>query len=165
MTSGRHRGQQKGPGKRNENRYLYAKPLPVLFTDVAPRPVGALLSVVGLSLARIESPNCEGFYDPVTRSVWIVDSRDCMVLWRRGFFGKGDLSRSEPSWLARQKSKRGKRTCSTLIMLLFSSTQCPRLRNTENDGGWKESSSSWTVHRPSPPSLQRPKPSSPPKDE
>ncbi|KNZ75114.1 putative tRNA-splicing endonuclease subunit sen2 [Termitomyces sp. J132] len=25
-----------------------------------------------------------------------------MLLWRRGFFGKGDLSRSEPSWLARQ---------------------------------------------------------------
>ncbi|KAL0953485.1 hypothetical protein HGRIS_004715 [Hohenbuehelia grisea] len=25
-----------------------------------------------------------------------------MTLWRRGFFGKGDLSRSEPSWLTRQ---------------------------------------------------------------
>jgi tRNA-splicing endonuclease subunit Sen2 len=25
-----------------------------------------------------------------------------MTLWRRGFFGKGNLSRSEPSWLARQ---------------------------------------------------------------
>ena len=29
-----------------------------------------------------------------------------MVLWRRGFFGKGDLSRSEPSWLARQLNLR-----------------------------------------------------------
>lgn len=25
-----------------------------------------------------------------------------MILWRRGFFGKGNLSRSEPSWLSRQ---------------------------------------------------------------
>ena len=25
-----------------------------------------------------------------------------MILWRRGFFGKGNLSRSEPSWLVRQ---------------------------------------------------------------
>jgi len=28
------------------------------------------------------------------------------VLWQRGFFGKGDLSRSEPSWLARQINAR-----------------------------------------------------------
>ncbi|KAG5637787.1 hypothetical protein H0H81_003179 [Sphagnurus paluster] len=29
-----------------------------------------------------------------------------MLLWRRGFFGKGDLSRSEPSWMARQINNR-----------------------------------------------------------
>lgn len=32
--------------------------------------------------------------------------KDAMVLWQRGFFGKGDLSRSEPSWLARQINAR-----------------------------------------------------------
>ncbi|KAF9045704.1 hypothetical protein BDZ89DRAFT_1007929 [Hymenopellis radicata] len=106
MPSGRNRGQFKGGGKRNENNRIYSNPLPVLFHDVSPRPVRSLLSFVGLSLAKIESPECEGLFDPVTRSVWVINPQDSTILWRRGFFGKGDLSRSEPSWLARQKSQR-----------------------------------------------------------
>ncbi len=106
MPSGRNRGQFKGGGKRNENNRIYSNPLPVLFHDSSPRPVRSLLSFVGLSLAKIESPECEGFFDPVTRSVWVPNPQHSTILWRRGFFGKGDLSRSEPSWLARQKSQR-----------------------------------------------------------
>lgn len=42
-----------------------------------------------------------GHYDPMTRSVWVTDPHGAQVLWRRGFFGKGSLSRSEPTWLER----------------------------------------------------------------
>jgi len=41
-----------------------------------------------------------------TRSVWVLQSKDAILLWQRGFFGKGDLSRSEPSWLTRQINNR-----------------------------------------------------------
>ncbi|KAJ3007009.1 hypothetical protein NUW54_g3718 [Trametes sanguinea] len=65
-----------------------------------------LLSLVGLSATRVENPRCEGVFDAATRSVWVTNERDSTILWRRGFFGKGDLSRSEPSWLARQINAR-----------------------------------------------------------
>jgi len=32
----------------------------------------------------------------------VVNARDMSLLWQRGFFGKGSLSRSEPSWLTRR---------------------------------------------------------------
>ena len=35
------------------------------------------------------------------------------VLWENGFFGKGSLSRSEPSWLERERTRRGLSTLQT----------------------------------------------------
>lgn len=37
----------------------------------------------------------------------VTDERDIRALWESGFFGKGSLSRSEPSWLDREKRRRG----------------------------------------------------------
>nr|XP_018264967.1 uncharacterized protein I303_03149 [Kwoniella dejecticola CBS 10117]OBR87125.1 hypothetical protein I303_03149 [Kwoniella dejecticola CBS 10117] len=51
---------------------------------------------------RIEVPECIGTFDPITRSVWIEDERSKAILFNRGFFGKGSLSRSEPSWKERR---------------------------------------------------------------
>ncbi|EPQ30841.1 uncharacterized protein PFL1_01739 [Pseudozyma flocculosa PF-1] len=43
------------------------------------------------------------FYDPHTHTVWVTDmDRGIKVLWQRGFFGKGNLSRSEPTWRQRK---------------------------------------------------------------
>jgi hypothetical protein len=45
-----------------------------------------------------------------------------MVLWRKGFFGKGNLSRSEPTWLKREinrlqvEKKGGKGTYRTTLV-------------------------------------------------
>ena len=55
-----------------------------------------------------------GVLDEPSRSVWVIDQEQQMTLWRKGFFGKGSLSRSEPSWLKReinrlQAEKMGKR--------------------------------------------------------
>lgn len=43
-----------------------------------------------------------------SNGVWIDDLEDMQFLWTNGFFGKGTLSRSEPSWrFAGLNPKRG----------------------------------------------------------
>lgn len=49
----------------------------------------------------------QAYFSPETRSVHVVDEETIRVLWERGFFGKGSLSRSEPSWLDREKRRKG----------------------------------------------------------
>ncbi|KAK0202846.1 tRNA-intron endonuclease [Desarmillaria ectypa] len=115
MPSGRFKSSFKGGGRRNDNNRIYPNPLPILFTDDSPKPIRSVLNLLGLSLARVETPHCEAIFDPTTCSVWVTNSSDALLLWRRGFFGKGDLSRSEPSWLARQKTMRGKQITSEEI--------------------------------------------------
>ncbi|KAJ8489199.1 hypothetical protein ONZ51_g3078 [Trametes cubensis] len=103
----RHQGSQKAGARRAENNRIYAHPLPLAFH--APDSASALsrlFSLFGVSSTRLDNPHCEGIFDPYTRSVWVVSEKDSTILWRRGFFGKGDLSRSEPSWLARQINAR-----------------------------------------------------------
>jgi len=101
-TRGRGGGGNKGGGRRYENNRIYASPLPLLFVEPPPSRIGSILGLLGLSLTRVENPHCEGIFDSITRSVWVSHPEHSLILWRRGFFGKGDLSRSEPSWLARQ---------------------------------------------------------------
>ncbi|CAD6443274.1 d9d6b343-0e1c-436f-b7d9-a639f4326aab [Sclerotinia trifoliorum] len=48
-----------------------------------------------------------GWFSPETRSIHITDSRSIRGLWEQGFYGKGSLSRSEPSWVTREKKRRG----------------------------------------------------------
>jgi len=48
-----------------------------------------------------------GWFSPETRSIHVTDSRSIRGLWEQGFYGKGSLSRSEPSWLTREKVRRG----------------------------------------------------------
>ncbi|KAF8998560.1 hypothetical protein BDQ17DRAFT_1247564 [Cyathus striatus] len=100
--SNRSRGPHKGGFRRNENNRIYGNPFPLLFVEPPPSRTKSVLNLLGLSLTRLENPHCEGIFDPTTRSVWVSNQSDSLVLWRRGFYGKGDLSRSEPSWLARQ---------------------------------------------------------------
>ncbi|GHJ85418.1 hypothetical protein NliqN6_1820 [Naganishia liquefaciens] len=47
-------------------------------------------------------PRCKGTYDPLTRSVFVTSPEDRDILFDRGFFGKGNLSRSEASWKTRR---------------------------------------------------------------
>lgn len=47
-----------------------------------------------------------GIFHPETRSVHINDPLHIRALWEMGFFGKGTLSRSEPSWLTREKARK-----------------------------------------------------------
>lgn len=96
-------GQTKGRQNNQKNR-IYANPLPLIIEHTA-KPhswTSHTLGLFGLAAARLSNPHCEGILDLTTRSVWVVNKRDTMILWQRGFFGKGNLSRSEPSWLTRR---------------------------------------------------------------
>ncbi|KIJ62045.1 hypothetical protein HYDPIDRAFT_176783 [Hydnomerulius pinastri MD-312] len=97
---------QKFSARRAENNLIYANPLPVIFPSPPPPPPSLLHRLLGISVSHVENPHCEGVLDLSTRSVWVLGMGDAMLLWQRGFFGKGDLSRSEPSWLARQVNAR-----------------------------------------------------------
>uniref|UniRef100_A0A0W0F357 tRNA-splicing endonuclease subunit Sen2 n=1 Tax=Moniliophthora roreri TaxID=221103 RepID=A0A0W0F357_MONRR len=106
MAGGRHRstgGPNKGNfARRSENNRIYAHPLPLIFENPLPKHARSISHTLGLSLTRVINPHCEGYLDIATRSVWVVKSSDSRLLWGKGFWGKGDLSRSEPSWLARR---------------------------------------------------------------
>lgn len=91
---------------------VYANPLPiVLVPGPAPSPLWAALRTVLASVGLVsppsapvvvERPHCTGLLDIASRSVWITHQDDIALLWQRGFFGKGALSRSEPTWFTRQ---------------------------------------------------------------
>jgi tRNA-splicing endonuclease subunit Sen2 len=91
-------------GRPDQQVYAHALPLvPVPSTTLFARS----LNLIRLHLVSIENPHCVGIFDEPSRSVWIVNARDRDILWRRGFFGKGNLSRSEPSWLNRRLNQLG----------------------------------------------------------
>ncbi|THH27382.1 hypothetical protein EUX98_g6802 [Antrodiella citrinella] len=99
-------GAKKFGGRKNENNRVYAAALPLLFANPEPSLSGKLCTFVGINTTQVLNPHCTGVLDVATRSVWILDTKDAKILWTRGFFGKGDLSRSEPSWFARQVNAR-----------------------------------------------------------
>lgn len=102
-------GANKGGGRRNENNRIYAYSLPMLFEEPqgsVSKTIYNVTGILGASRLRLLKPQCEGVFDAATRSVWVTNPSDVSILWKRGFFGKGDLSRSEPSWHARQINAR-----------------------------------------------------------
>jgi tRNA-splicing endonuclease subunit Sen2 len=56
---------------------------------------------------REPSVTHQGIWSPETRSVHVVDAKSMRALWEQGFYGKGNLSRSEPSWLRREQVRQG----------------------------------------------------------
>ena len=48
-----------------------------------------------------------GVWSAATNSIHITDEKSMRALWEQGFYGKGSLSRSEPSWLKREQVRSG----------------------------------------------------------
>ena len=67
---------------------------------------------------KVEIPQCVGVFDPITRSVWVTDPKDMEILFNRGFFGKGTLSRSEPTWQARRLDQARGGQCQSLLLYM-----------------------------------------------
>jgi hypothetical protein len=82
--------------------------IPFLLYFLTPRQVG-FIPFWGCSaflLLKLQTLTVRVFLMWLPNQFGSFSQKHAMVLWRRGFFGKGDLSRSEPSWLARQISNR-----------------------------------------------------------
>jgi len=72
-----------------------------------------------------------GYFDIPTRSVHITNDKFIRGLWERGFFGKGSLSRSEPTWLHSEKTRLG-------LVEVKTSDQVTRARRKEREQMKKE---------------------------
>ncbi len=96
---------------------VYAKPLPLNTYPLPPLVPHNPISILHIALTYIYQivvpPSShpivpyKAYWSPETRSVHVTDEKAIRALWENGFFGKGSLSRSEPSWLDREKRKRG----------------------------------------------------------
>lgn len=94
---------------------IHSKPLPLethpLPAFVPQNPL-SLLRIAYIYLSQlISAPSSHrevpitGIFSSETRSVHITDNASIRALWEMGFFGKGTMSRSEPSWLDREKAR------------------------------------------------------------
>ncbi|PYH42743.1 tRNA splicing endonuclease subunit SEN2 [Aspergillus saccharolyticus JOP 1030-1] len=99
---------------RPNHRHIHRFPFPV---DVHPLPpliphnplsiVSVLLSYLTYLIAPPQQHVYSAYFDSATSSVHVTDPKAIRALWEMGFFGKGSLSRSEPSWVEREKKRRG----------------------------------------------------------
>jgi tRNA-splicing endonuclease subunit Sen2 len=93
---------------------LHANPLPLTI-----QPLPPLIPHNPFSLLQIAyvyffcRANCQAeplytaSFSPSTRSVNVTDRRSIQAFWNSGFFGKGSLSRSEPTWISRRRRALG----------------------------------------------------------
>ncbi|KAL8287661.1 hypothetical protein RQP46_003519 [Phenoliferia psychrophenolica] len=81
---------------------LYSSLLPSL----EPSPATVLSTALSLFRSPLAPAQIEAKYDCLTKTVSVHGELDMVQLWRRGFFGKGSLSRSEPSWRRRVDNRR-----------------------------------------------------------
>ncbi|GAA5827364.1 hypothetical protein JCM11251_003781 [Rhodosporidiobolus azoricus] len=82
---------------------LYHQLLPL--APAQPSLLHTFLSSLALSPSL--TPNrIDAVWDELTQTVWVKDEKQMTRLWRQGFFGKGFLSRSEPSWKRRVENRR-----------------------------------------------------------
>ena len=97
---------------------IHAQPLPIRTYALPPLIPNNPLSLLQIAYTILSQylfpplshnkPICKGYWSSETRSVHVTHSQTIRVLWEKGFFGKGSLSRSEPTWLQTESVKRGK---------------------------------------------------------
>ncbi|KKA26647.1 hypothetical protein TD95_002651 [Thielaviopsis punctulata] len=95
---------------------IYAQPTPVKVFSLPTFQPSNPLSVVQLLYTWISQSLFppeealkiyEGLFSPQSKSVQVINEDDMFGLWQQGFFGKGNLSRSEPNWAKSQEVKKG----------------------------------------------------------
>lgn len=119
----RTRPRTSKPSQAQLNNQIYKLPAPVFTYPLpffSPSNPFSMLQVVYTWVQQLISPPSShpstlyrGWYSPETQTVHVTDQKSIRDLWERGFYGKGTLSRSEPSWLAREKRRRGERANQT----------------------------------------------------
>ncbi|KAJ5104721.1 hypothetical protein NUU61_002068 [Penicillium alfredii] len=111
--------QEKSPTRaprppRPNYKHIHRFPLPLSVHPVPPviphNPLSIISVVLSYLTFLVSPPRQEvysAYFDSATSSVHVTDEKAIRALWERGFFGKGSLSRSQPSWLEREKKRRG----------------------------------------------------------
>jgi len=111
-TAGPKPPRQKKP---NYN-IIHADPLPLQVVPLPPLIPHNPLSLLHIIYAYLfpspssyaqPSPLYTATFSKATCSVNVTDAVSIQGLWCRGFFGKGSLSRSEPTWLTRTRRRLG----------------------------------------------------------
>lgn len=102
---------------RTNYKQLHALPLPLQtfpLPPLIPHNPFSVVQVVFTYLYQLVAPPLshpqplfKAFISPETKTVHVTDEQTIRALWERGFFGKGSLSRSEPSWLDRERRRVG----------------------------------------------------------
>ncbi|KAF3163035.1 tRNA splicing endonuclease subunit sen2 [Orbilia oligospora] len=99
--------------KRPNYNVIHADPLPVVLyhspTLIPHNPISLLHHLYLYFFPPVQSHKVIyiGVFSPVTMSVEIRDPTAVLDLWNKGFWGKGSLSRSEPTWLNREMRRLG----------------------------------------------------------
>lgn len=124
-TPGPVEKRRKKPNRASRPNYkqIHAHPLPINIFPLPPLVPHNPLSIFQIALTYlfqlVVPPSShprqlyQGCFTTETRSVHITDEKTIRALWEQGFFGKGSLSRSEPSWLDREKRRKGARVSET----------------------------------------------------
>ncbi|KAL4886333.1 hypothetical protein BJY04DRAFT_229381 [Aspergillus karnatakaensis] len=86
---------------------LTVHPLPPLIPHNPISVISVLLSYLTYLVAPPHTDIYAAYFDSNTSSVHVTDEKTVRALWEMGFFGKGSLSRSEPTWLDQEKKRRG----------------------------------------------------------
>lgn len=96
---------------------IHALPLPIKTYPLPPliphNPLSILQIAFTYLLQVVAPPSShprnlyQGYLSPEARSIHVLDEVTTRILWEQGFFGKGSLSRSEPSWLDRERRRKG----------------------------------------------------------
>ena len=117
LNNGDSPPRPKGPSRAQQLNRLYSLPAPLrtfpLPTFVPHNPISLFHIVYTWVSQAIYPPSSHpetpfhGWFSPETRSVHVTDPRSIRALWQQGFYGKGSLSRSELSWLDREKRRKG----------------------------------------------------------
>ncbi|KAL2002115.1 hypothetical protein VTN02DRAFT_642 [Thermoascus thermophilus] len=104
------RPRPKRPNYKEIHRFplpLKVHPLPPLIPHNPISIISVLLSYLTYFISPPHQEVYSAYFDSATSSVHVTDEKAIRALWEMGFFGKGSLSRSEPSWLEREKKRRG----------------------------------------------------------
>lgn len=106
----------RGPTKAQQLALLYSNPLPLktfpLPTIIPHNPLSVLHFLYTWASQVLSPPTShpktyQGVFSPSLRAVHVTDVTSIRALWEQGFYGKGSLSRSELSWLDREKRRIG----------------------------------------------------------
>ena len=96
---------------------IHACPLPVNAYPLPPLIPHNPLSILHAAVLYLRQliapppwhpePRYQATWSSLTGTVHVTNEQTIRALWEKGFFGKGSLSRSEPTWLEREKRKLG----------------------------------------------------------